>query len=114
MKWLRLTMLFSPAGFVVLAALIAGAYHVCHGLGWREYTCVLSGTPPVGDSSDLTWLRAGIYVVFYFAYVLVVPILLIAAAVVLLMQRAMNSAPGADMRLRAARPTAGAGSAPRR
>ena len=110
MKWLRLTMLFSPAGFVVLATLIALAYHVYHGLGWREYTCVLSGTPPVGDPSELTWLRAGIYMVFYFAYVLVAPILLIAAAVALLMQRAMHSAPGVDLRLRAPRPTVGAGS----
>lgn len=64
-----------------LALLIAAAYHTCHALGWREHTSLLSGTPPVaGVSFGTAVWQGGVYGLLYFAYVLLAPILVIAAA----------------------------------
>ncbi len=66
--------LVSPGGFVRAALALSLLYAVCHGLGWREHTAFLSGGEPLG-------LRGVIYVVAYLGFVLVVPILVLAAGV---------------------------------
>ena len=55
-------------------------FAVFHLLGWREATTILSGTPLPGDSYDDTAAKALFYLVSYFASVVAVPILVIAAA----------------------------------
>lgn len=72
---------FLSAGDLVLrAAVIAAAYLAVHLAGWREYTTFLSGTM-VEAGGSLRWTAfCGLsYLVLHFAWVLGVPILLLAA-----------------------------------
>ena len=72
---------FSPAAFVVRAIVVALLYAVSELLGLREYTCFLSGT---SANLNMTWQTASvlglIHLVLYVAFILLVPILLITAA----------------------------------
>jgi hypothetical protein len=86
-KWLRLSVLFSPVGFLALAALIAAAYHACDALDWREYTCILSGSVPLGAAQATAMFRGGAYIILYFAYVLIAPILTLAAGLLVVVRR---------------------------
>lgn len=72
--------LFSPKGFLIRAVLISVAYAVCHAAGLREYTTFLSGTTDGGNLNQ-TIVLGVTYMAVYFAFVLGVPILLIAAGV---------------------------------
>ena len=55
--------------------------------GLREYTTILSGTSPTGDTADMWAVFMGMtYIVLYFAFVLGVPILIIASVVFSLVQ----------------------------
>jgi len=71
---------FSPEGFLMRAMLIAELFGVSELLGLREYTTFLSGT-----SGDVTlgWRTASllglIHLLLYVGFILLVPILLIAA-----------------------------------
>lgn len=72
---------FSPRGLLIRAAIISVVYLLARLAGLREYTTIISGTSPTGDVSD--WWSAGLgvlYVTLYLAFVLAVPVLLIAAA----------------------------------
>lgn len=74
----------SPMGFVMAAGSITCAFALLHIAGLRESTTILSGTaPPGGGSSGLGIL----YVVMYFAFVVIAPILAIAAVVMALFMR---------------------------
>ncbi len=78
--WLRAPC-FSPRGFVARAALITLAFAVCHFLGWREHTTFLSGSTAVANMSIKTSGTLGlIYIFTYLGFILAVPILLLAAA----------------------------------
>ena len=72
----------SSKDFLVRAATIAIVFLIAHVAGLREYTSFLSGTLP---SSDMGWQQAAfgglVYLILYFACVLLVPILVIAATV---------------------------------
>ena len=71
---------FSPEGFLLRALLIAVVFGASELLGLREYTTFLSGTS--GDVS-LSWRTASllglIHLLLYVGFILLVPILLIAA-----------------------------------
>jgi hypothetical protein len=70
--------LLSPKSFLEVAALFAGLYLVLSLFGLREHTTFLSGTLP--DSSRLTGVFLGaLYVIVYFLFVLISPILVLAA-----------------------------------
>ena len=71
----------SPGGFLVMAATLAAMFLVCLVAGWRENTSFLCGTPPAGESADLAILLGLCYALSYFAFVLLVPILVLAAAI---------------------------------
>ena len=88
MKTFRPGRLISPSGFLVLALLFSLAYLTADAAGWRQYTSVLSGTPsgPGGVYGPDAW-RGGVYIVLYFAFVLLVPILVIAAVLFFVLQR---------------------------
>jgi hypothetical protein len=82
--------LFSPRGFLICAATLALAFAVCHVAGLREYTSILCGQAPTGSYADWWAIHLGMaYVVFYFAFVLVVPILVLAAGILAFLQRAI-------------------------
>jgi hypothetical protein len=90
MKWLKdchKAPIFSPKGFLARAVLIGAAFLICHAVGLRGHTAILSGTSPSGDPTDVFSVGLGTtYIVLYFAFVLVTPILIIASAVFALLQ----------------------------
>jgi hypothetical protein len=71
---------FSPGAFVLRAAILAALYAVSRIAGLQEYTTFLSGTSP---NVHLSWQTASaiglIHLLLYFAFILMVPILLITA-----------------------------------
>lgn len=68
----------TPRGLLLRAALIAAVYAVLHLCGLRHDASFLSGTPVGGTLATLGGLT---YVLFYFAAVVLAPILVIAAGV---------------------------------
>jgi hypothetical protein len=71
---------FSPMFFIVRAAMLTVFYVVASVAGLREYATFLSGTSP---NVNMSWQTASalglVYILLYFAFILLVPILLIAA-----------------------------------
>jgi len=71
---------FSPAGFLLRAILIMVLYCASELLGLREYTTFLSGT---SGNVSLSWRMASllglIHLLLYVGFILLAPILLIAA-----------------------------------
>ncbi len=86
-SWWRADFL-SPKDLVQGAAVIAAIYLVIHLCGLRDYTSVLNGTT---GSLNLSWgTAAGLgvtYVFAWLAFILGVPILLLAAALLVLWKR---------------------------
>ena len=79
--------LFSPRGFAIRALLLALIFAVCHLLRLREHTSFMSGTAASAETSLKTSAFLGvIYMATYFSFVLLVPILLIAAGIQFLLQ----------------------------
>jgi hypothetical protein len=72
---------FSPKDFVVRAVFILVLFLIADLAGLREYTTFLSGTLP---SATMSWswvaFLGTFYLLLYFALILLVPILLLAAA----------------------------------
>jgi len=70
----------SPKDFLRRAVLISVVFLICQLTGLREFTSVLCGT---AGSTELSWKTSAIlgatYIVLYLAFVLMVPILVIAA-----------------------------------
>ena len=82
MRRLLVASLTTPAGLLVRAALTVLVFVVLHACGLRAYTTVLSGTSPVGDPADGLSVALGfIYVMAWLAFVLLVPILVLAAGI---------------------------------
>jgi hypothetical protein len=71
----------SPKRLLLDAAAITVIFLVGHLCGLREHTSVLCGTVPVGTSAEIGVALAVLYAVFYFAAVLLVPVLVLAAGV---------------------------------
>lgn len=101
-RWLRAPSWFrapiwSPQGFLVRAGLIAVVYLVMNVLGWSECTSLVCGTSPTGNVADRFVLFKGCaFAVTHFAFVLGVPILLIAAGLfALLVERSAKVQPRA-------------------
>jgi len=88
--------LVTPCSFLWIAAALVAVYLVCDGLGWREYTSVLSGTAEPGNSSDLCWLLGVIYVVAYLGVTVVAPILVLATGIFLVLLRVSRQGPIVD------------------
>ena len=84
-QWSRAP-LFSPTGLLFRAALVTGVFLVFHLAGWREYTSILCGTSPTGNLADRhIQFLGGLYVLFYFATIILVPILVLAAGLLSLL-----------------------------
>jgi len=80
--------LLSPKDLVCRAIMIAVIFGSVHLAGLREYTSILSGTAGSAEIGRglAAFLGVG-YVFSYLAFVLLVPIFLIAALLILLWQR---------------------------
>ena len=81
----------TPKDFLLRAVTIIVFFLIAHFAGLREYTSFLSGTVP---SPDMGWQQAAffglVYLILYFAFVLLVPILLLAALVQKAIQAFLN------------------------
>lgn len=79
---------FSPWDMIQRAAAISGLFLAVHLAGFREYTGILNGTiGSVALGWGLSTFLAVIYIVLYLAFVIVVPVLLLAAAILMVWQR---------------------------
>jgi hypothetical protein len=79
---------FSAKDFVVRAVFLSALFLVVHAAGLREYTAFLSGTPAQpGLSWQAVAFLGAAYLLVYYAFILLVPILLIAALIHRLLSR---------------------------
>ena len=76
---------FTPRGLLTRAGVLALLFLVCHLAGLRAHTSILTGTFTGG--SQLSSLLGVTYVLTYLAFVLGVPVLLIAAGLLALLGR---------------------------
>ena len=78
----------SAKDMVQRAAAIGGLFLLVHLAGFREFTSILNGT--IG-SLDLGWnlstFLAVIYILIYLAFVILVPVLVLAAIILMVWQR---------------------------
>ena len=79
--------LMTPGGYLKAAVTLAVFYIVLHLLGWREYTCFLSGTITPGAVGTRQAVMGAFYVFAYLGFVLAVPILLLASGIFSLLLR---------------------------
>ena len=81
----------SARDMVQRAAAISGLFLLVHLAGFREYTGVLNGT--IG-SLELGWklstFLAGVYILLYLAFVILVPVLVLAAVILMGWQRVVK------------------------
>jgi hypothetical protein len=78
---------FSPRGFLVRALVISAAFLAVHLSGLRDYTSVLNGTVGSTSASWKTSAYFGLgYLVIYLAFVLLVPVLILAAGILTIWQ----------------------------
>jgi len=78
----------SVADMLLRAVVLTVLFGMAHLAGWREYTSFISGTSADTTLSPMVVSFLGLgYLVVYFAFILAVPILLIAAGVLALWNR---------------------------
>jgi hypothetical protein len=96
---------FSARNFVLRSLTLAALYGLAHVAGLREYTSFLSGT---SANPELGFYLAGflglVYLLLHFAFILLVPILLIAAGLLFgwekLQRRRVNVTPNESISAR--------------
>ena len=79
--------ILSPKDMLQRAAAISGLYLVLHLAGLREFTGILNGT--IGSLTlgwNLSAFLAIVYIVVYLAFIVLVPILVLAAGILSLWQ----------------------------
>jgi hypothetical protein len=87
--------IISPETLAVCGVMIVLFYLVLHFSGLRENTSLLSGTLPGEGPQDESALFWGVaYVLAYFAYAIVAPVLLIGAAVFAGIEAVLTRRPG--------------------
>src|ERR1051325_651691 len=78
----------SSKWLLLRAALLVGLFGFCHAAGLREHTTFLSGTvTAVGMSREVSIVLGVTYLVAYFGFVLLSPILVLAACLVMFFHR---------------------------
>ena len=79
---------FSPKDMVQRAVAISGLFLLVHLAGFRQFTSILNGT--IG-SLELGWnlssFLAIIYIFIYLAFVIMVPVLILAAGILMVCQQ---------------------------
>lgn len=84
-----------PRVLLFYALTILVGFGALHALGWREFTTVLSGTIPKGNTESEAAFKALAYMTAYFGTVLAAPIMLIAAALSFAVERMFRVSRGA-------------------
>ena len=84
---------FSPAGFLIRAAVVAAAYLICHAAGMRQYVAALPVAVSGASAGAAAVALGAAYVLLYFAFVLVVPILVVGAGIFELLLRVFACPP---------------------
>lgn len=82
----------SPKDMLQRSAAISGLFLVVHLAGLREYTSVLNGT--IGSLTmgwNMSAFLAAVYIMIYLAFVILVPVLILAAAILMVWQRSRKS-----------------------
>jgi hypothetical protein len=82
----------SARDMIQRAAAISGMFLVVHLAGFREFTSILNGT--IGSLAlgwSLSTVLAVAYIVLYLAFVILVPVLLLAAAILMAWQRLIKN-----------------------
>lgn len=80
--------LLSPLGLLLRAAGIAAVFAILHAFGLREYATILCGSSPTGGPVDgIAAVFALAYILFWFLFVLGVPILALGAGLQALLLR---------------------------
>lgn len=80
--------ILTPRGMLQRALGIVAVFAICHLVGWREYTTIISGTSPTGNPANFWSIVPGcIYAVIYFAMVIAMPILVIAAGLLFVAEK---------------------------
>src|SRR5690349_6318389 len=80
--------ILSPSGFVMRALLLAIIFAACELAGWREHTTFISDTATSAEAGVNSSVTFGlIYMLAYFGFVLIAPILVLAAGILFLWQR---------------------------
>ena len=74
------TRLFTPKGFTVAAVVLVLLYAIVSVCGLREHVSAFALTPPPGVSREVAFAGCLAYLAAYFAAILLVPVLVIAAA----------------------------------
>ncbi len=75
-----------PMSFIITAAVLTCAYLACHFLGFRTNISMLMQTSfPEGAGDLAATVGATVYLILYFCYVVVVPILLGASAIMFIL-----------------------------
>ena len=99
MKWLRYLLApsdwFSPGYFLSRALVIGVAYLIFTVAGLGDYTTFISGTVE-GASATGSALLGLLYLMTYFAFVLLAPILVIAAGLLALTRRSQRMSQSAN------------------
>ena len=86
--------LISPAGFLLVAAVLSAVFAVCHLCGLREDVSMLTGSSFATEGSGSHNVAAVVlYLVSYVATVFLVPVLVIAAGLFAAIQRLSAKAP---------------------
>lgn len=88
----RKAKVFSPRGFVARALILSVAFLAAHLAGLREYTSILNGTVgPDAAGREMSAAFGLVYLVLYMAFVVLVPILLLAAGLLALWDRRLKN-----------------------
>ena len=87
------TPFFSARGFIEWAAILLGLFLVAHLAGWREHTTVISGSATTAAGwSRVEGMLGLVYAMLYALAILGVPILVLAAGILLLIERGLARA----------------------
>ncbi len=87
LKRLIWTEFFSPKGFLLRAAGLAILFGICHAAGLREHTTFLSGTEAEAGGGNASAVWGVTYIAAYLGFVLLVPLLVLAAGLLALWQK---------------------------
>ena len=79
---------YSPRGLIVRGVILALFFGICEIAGLREHTTFISGTPTeAGSNVNASSILGVVYLAAYFGFVLMTPILVIAAVLLAMWQK---------------------------
>ena len=81
----------SPLVLLILAVLIVAGFAAAHLAGWRENVSLLTGTSfDASDGGQGQIASASVYILLYFAAMIVSPILALASGIMWSLQKALK------------------------